>query len=155
MLLPVLGTFDSCSISFFCQRALLSLSGLREPDGKQSARGRSGRTFSLLHSPVWYLDNRIQLFQNTAHPMAAGAQIQTQALPRSEDVCFHLALVVINEGCTLGQSSAHHHHSLLPCSVWKPRHVHHGPPQAHRKVQALTSTSVLQQDDADIPCVPC
>lgn len=72
---------------------------------------------------------------------------------RSEDVCSHLALVVINEVCTLGQSSVHHHHSL-PFSVWKPKHIHHGPPQAHRKLQALNSTSVLQQKDADIPCVP-
>lgn len=42
VLLPVSGTLDSCSISFFCQRALVSLPGLDEPEGKQISGGALG-----------------------------------------------------------------------------------------------------------------
>lgn len=94
MLLPVLGTLDSCSISFFCQRALGSLPGLDEPEGKQISSGRR-RTF--LCSPVQPPANSLQLFQNTPHapqqepsprrssPRRVPRHLQT--LPRTGSLC--------------------------------------------------------------------
>lgn len=39
---PVLGTSDSCSISFICQRVLVSPPGLDEPERKQISMGALG-----------------------------------------------------------------------------------------------------------------
>lgn len=63
MLLPVLGTFDSCSISLFCQWAMGCVPELEELQGsKQTWVIWNQAQPPLLSSAA--PDNRIQLFQN-------------------------------------------------------------------------------------------
>lgn len=97
VLLPVSGTFDSCSVSFFCQGALLSLLGLDKPEGKR-VTGSSGRTGALFHPPVRDLKlasarpKHCTLWQQepgACHSSLRRGLRQLQVLPRPGDVSFH------------------------------------------------------------------
>lgn len=96
VLLPVSGTLDSCSISFFCQGALLSSLGLDKPEGKR-VTGSSGRTGALSHPPVRDLKlasghpKHCALWQqepSTCHSSLRWGLRQLQVLPRPGDVSF-------------------------------------------------------------------
>lgn len=106
VLLPVSGTLDSCSISFFCQGALLSSLGLDKPERKR-VTGSSGRTGALFHPPVRDLKLASACPKHCALPQQPQAGTETAAgAPQSWGCLLLPDSMGITEGCTLGDPSS-------------------------------------------------
>lgn len=129
VLLPVLGTFDSCSISFFCQRALVSLPGLDQPESKQVSVGAlgegvpsaapQGRPLTTGFSSPKRRYTPCSRSGSPAPAMAAlgGCGGVCRPCPGSGRPVLS-GSAVLTEGRTLGRPNVCPHCSLLPHSQW-------------------------------------